>query len=508
MPSKPGSASELSTDRAATGLAGLDEILQGGLPKNRLYLLHGNPGTGKTTLALQFLIEGARHHEPVLYVTLSETRDELSDVAKSHGMSLEGISVYDLALPDDALSESQYTMFHPSEVELGVATKSIFDEVLRVRPTRVVFDSLSEMRLLAGEALRYRRQILALKQFFVGRNCTVLLLDDNTSRDSDRQLESLAHGVLVLDQQFPRYGKPRRQLRVLKLRGVNFEGGYHDFNIETGGIQVFPRLVSADHRKTFEPEILSSGIPELDQLTGGGLDAGTAVLVVGPAGTGKSTIAAQYASIAASNGKQVVYFTFEETQSTLLKRTREMGMEFDEYLRAGLFKIQQIDPGEMSPGEFSIRVRQSVEIDHAKVVVIDSLNGYQQAMPGEDFLALHMHELLGYLRLQGVLTFLVMAQAGMMGPAMTSPVDISYLADSVLLLRYFEAEGQIRKAISLLKKRTGSHEDTIREFALGTNGIRVGEPLRHFQGVLTGVPIFTGNQKEVMRTSDDQKRRL
>ena len=495
---------EMLKDRASTGLPGLDEVLRGGFPRNRLYLVHGNPGTGKTTLALQFLMEGARNGEAVLYVTLSETRDELADVAKSHNLSLHGITVHDLTLPlDGADPDSQYTLFHPSEIELGETTKAIFAEVERVRPKRIVFDSLSEMRLLAGEPLRYRRQILALKHFFVGRDCTVLLLDDNTSPDSDRQLESLAHGVLVLEQQFPKYGGPRRQLRVLKLRGVNFEGGYHDFALETGGLVVFPRLVSADHRTTFTPEVLSSGIPELDALTGGGLDTGTAILVMGPAGTGKSTIAAQYAAYAARQGKTVAYFTLDESRATLLKRTRDLGMDFEKHMTSGLCTIRQVDPGEMSPGEFSLLVRKSVEENGSKIVIIDSLNGYQQAMPGEDFLALHMHELLGYLRLQGVLTFLVMSQAGMLGPSMTSPVDISYLADSVLLLRYFEADGQIRKAISVVKKRTGGHEDTIREFALGIGGVRVGAPLRQFRGVLTGVPIFTGGVQEVLRATDN-----
>jgi circadian clock protein KaiC len=498
------SGAEIGKDRAATGLPGLDEILRGGFPRNRLYLVHGNPGTGKTTLALQFLIEGARRHEPVLYVTLSETRDELIDVAKSHNLSLEGITIHDLALPPDHIrSDSEYTLFHPSEIELGETTKAIFAEVERVRPSRVVFDSLSEMRLLAGEALRYRRQILALKHFFVGRECTVLLLDDNTSPDSDRQLESLAHGVLLLEQQFPKYGGPRRQLRILKLRGVNFEGGYHDFSVQTGGIEVFPRLISADHPASFPQEVLSSGIPELDDLTGGGLDAGTAVLVMGPAGTGKSTIAAQYAAHAARQGKKVAYFTLDESRATLLKRTRDLGMEFEKHIVSGLCTVRQVDPAEMSPGEFSVLVRRSVEHDNAKIVVIDSLNGYQQAMPGEDFLALHMHELLGYLRLQGTLTFLVMSQAGMLGPSMTSPVDISYLADSVLLLRYFEAGGQIRKAISVVKKRTGGHEDTIREFALGDGGLRVGAPLRQFRGVLSGIPTFTGGVEQVFRASEN-----
>ena len=497
------SGSETPLDRASTGLSGLDEILRGGFPRNRLYLVHGNPGTGKTTLALQFLIEGARNHEPVLYVTLSETKDELADVATSHNLSLEGITIYDLALPPDNIPDSEYTLFHPSEIELGETTKAIFGEVERVHPARVVFDSLSEMRLLAGDPLRYRRQILGLKHFFVGRSCTVLLLDDNTSLESDRQLESLAHGVVLLEQQFPKYGSPRRQMRVLKLRGVNFEGGYHDFGIDTGGITVYPRLVAADYRTNFKPEVISSGIVELDALTGGGLDAGTAVLVMGPAGTGKSTIAAQYAAYAARQGKKVAYFTLDESRATLLQRTTALGMDFAKHIDSGHCTVRQVDPGEMSPGEFSILVRNSVEHDHSKVVVIDSLNGYQQAMPGEDFLALHMHELLGYLRLQGVLTFLVMAQSGMLGPAMTSPVDISYLADTVLLLRYFEAEGQIRKAISVVKKRTGGHEATIREFALGAGGLRVGAPLREFRGVLTGVPVFTGKSQQVMQKTDE-----
>ncbi len=499
------STHEPLSDRASTGITGLDEILRGGFPRNRLYLVHGNPGSGKTTLALQFLLDGIRHKERVLYVTLSETTEELLDVARSHGLALDGIAVHDLALPKgDPESESQYTLFHPSEIELGETTKAIFEQVERIQPSRVVFDSLSEMRLLAQDPLRYRRQILALKHFFVGRACTVLLLDDNTSADSDRQLESLAHGVLLLEQQFPKYGNPRRQLRVIKLRGVNFLGGYHDFDIETGGICVFPRLVSADHRSTSTEEVISSGIRELDKLTGGGLDAGTAVLIMGPAGTGKSTIAAQYVAFAAQHGKAAAYFTLDESSATLLQRTRSLGMDFPKYIEEGLCKIRQIDPAEMSPGEFSVLVRQSVEHDKAQVVVIDSLNGYQQSMPGEDFLALHMHELLAYLRLKGVLTILVMAQAGMLGPTMTSPVDISYLADSVLLLRYFEAEGQIRKAISVVKKRTGSHEDTIREFALGQGGVRVGEPLRAFRGVLTGVPVYTGRSDKMIRAADDE----
>jgi circadian clock protein KaiC len=493
-----------AAERVSSGIPGLDEILGGGFPRNRLYLVHGNPGSGKTTLALQFLIEGARHGEQVLYVTLSETKEELLDVAASHDFSLEGVSVHDLALLENDLgAEAHYTLFHPSEVELGETTKAIFNEVESLRPTRVVFDSLSEMRLLARDPLRYRRQILALKQFFVGRACTVLLLDDNTSSDSDRQLESLAHGVIFLEQQFPNYGEPRRRLRILKLRGVNFVGGYHDLRILSGGITVFPRLVAADHEPAPQAEALSSGISELDALTGGGLDAGTAVLIMGPAGAGKSTVAAQYAAAAAARGLSIAYFTFDESRPTLLKRTLDLGMGLQDALTSGRCTIRQVDPAELSAGEFCSLVRRSVEVEDARIVVIDSLNGYQQSMVGDDSLALYMHELLGYLRLKGVLTIMVLAQSGMLGPAMTTPVDLSYLADTVLLLRFFESGGQIRKAISVVKKRTGAHEDTIREFAIGPVGVRVGQPLREFHGVLSGIPTYTGSQGKIMRSADE-----
>ncbi|HEV2763775.1 MAG TPA: ATPase domain-containing protein [Pyrinomonadaceae bacterium] len=480
--------------RLATGSHGLDSVLDGGFPANRLYLVEGDPGTGKTTLALQFLLEGARRGEPVLYVTLSETKEELTAVARSHGWSLEGVNLHELVPPAESLkTETQYTIFHPSEVELGETTRAVIEEVERIQPRRVVFDSLSEMRLLARDPLRYRRQILALKQFFAGRRSTVLLLDDRTSADADLQVQSIAHGVLMLEQLALDYGAERRRLRVSKLRGSRFRGGFHDFTIKTGGVEVFPRLVAADRRVEFGPESVASGVAELDALLGGGLDRGTATLVLGPAGCGKSSLAAHFAAAAAGRGERAACFIFDEGVNTYLSRAAGLGTDLRAQVEAGRLTVQQVDPAELSPGEFAHAVCSSVEAG-ARLVTIDSLNGYLQAMPDERFLTAQMHELLTYLNQQGVVTLMVMAQHGFMGAGMSSPVDVSYLADTVVLLRYFEAAGAIRRAISVVKKRTGRHEDTIRELRLSASrGIEVGAPLTAFRGVLTGVPVFTGD---------------
>jgi len=484
--------------RLATGNAELDSILGGGLPDNRLYLVEGDPGTGKTTLALKFLLEGVRQGEPVLYVTLSETKEELTAVARTHGWSLDGINIYELIPDEESLkTETQYTIFHPSELELGETTNAVLEEVERLQPRRVVFDSLSEMRLLARDPLRYRRQILALKQYFAGRHCTVLLLDDRTSTVGDLQVQSIAHGVVELEHLAMEYGAERRRLRVIKLRGSGFRGGYHDFSIEKGGISLYPRLVAAEHHTEFRREMLSSDVPELDALLGGGLDRGTSTLLMGPAGSGKSSTAAQFVAAAARRGEPSATFIFDEGVNTYLARAAGLGTDLQSSVEAGLIKVQQIDPAELSPGQFAYQVRRAVEQDHARVVVIDSLNGYQHSMPDERFLTAQMHELLTYLGQQGVVTILVMAQHGLVGTTMQSPVDVSYLADAVLMLRYFEAEGAVRRAISVIKKRTGFHENTIREMRMSAQGITVGEPLSKFHGVLTGVPTY-GNKTSAM----------
>jgi circadian clock protein KaiC len=493
--------------RLATGSEGLDSVLDGGFPANRLYLIEGDPGTGKTTLALQFLLEGARRGEPVLYVTLSETKEELTAVADSHGWSLEGVTLHELVPPEESLkAEAQYTIFHPSEVELGETTRAVIGEVERIQPRRVVFDSLSEMRLLARDPLRYRRQILALKQFFAGRKSTVLLLDDRTSADADLQVQSIAHGVLMLEQLELDYGAERRRLRVSKLRGSRFRGGFHDFTIRTGGVEVFPRLVAAGRRNEFEAESVASGVAELDALLGGGLDRGTATLVLGPAGCGKSSLATHFAAASARRGEHAAAFIFDESVNTYLNRAAGLGSDLRPEVEAGSLTVQQVDPAELSPGEFVHNVCKAVKRDGARLVVIDSLNGYLQAMPDERFLTAQMHELLTYLNQQGVVTLLVMAQHGFMG-AMSSPVDVSYLADTVILLRYFEAAGAIRRAISVVKKRTGRHEDTIREMRLSSpGGVQVGEPLTAFRGVLTGVPVLVedGLRKGALFGGDDE----
>jgi circadian clock protein KaiC len=487
------SSSHSTNSHASTGIAGLDHILGGGFPYDRVYLVEGDPGSGKTTLGLQFLREGISRGEKVLYVTLSETRAELAGVAASHGWTLDGMDIHELTSGDDSAfkPDDQYTFFHPSEVELGETTKAVLAEVERVNPTRVVFDSLSEMRLLAHEPLRYRRQILGLKQFFVGRRCTVLLLDDRTSHAGDLQLQSLAHGVVTLEQLAPEYGAERRRLRVVKLRGVKFQGGFHDFMIATGGLDVFPRLVAAATRSNARPGTADTGIAEFNQLLGGGLDHGTSTLFIGPAGAGKSALATHAAVTAAQRGENAVMYLFDEGLDTFRRRAAGLGADVEPHLKSGHIVLTQIDPAEMSPGEFGDRVRTDVDRRHASVVVIDSLNGYINSMPEERFLLAQLHELFMFLRQRGTITISIVAQHGLVG-AMQSPVDLSYLADNVVLLRFFEASGEVRQAISVLKKRSGPHEKAIRELRLQSSGITIGEPLTQFHGVLTGVPSYTG----------------
>jgi len=480
------------TGRSKTGISGLDDILNGGLIPHRLYLIDGDPGAGKTTLALQYLIEGAKHGEKCLYVTLSETKEELSAGAAAHGWSLDGVEIAELFSEEHELDvASQVTMYSPSEVELSETTKRVLDAVVRVNPARVVFDSLSELRLLAETSLRYRRQILALKQFFIGRRCTVLLLDDGIGQGSDMQLQSIAHGVVTLEQLAPLYGATRRRLRVIKFRGTDYRGGFHDFAIRHGGLVVFPRLVASEHGKPFTAGCIESGVSALDTLLGGGPERGTSTLLMGPAGSGKSTIAVQYAIAAAQRGDHAAIFAFDESFATLTARTEALGIRFAEGRNLGQVNVTRIDPAELSPGEFTHLIQIAVEQDNARVVVIDSLNGYMNALPEEQFLTAQLHELLMYLGRQGVTTIMVIAQHGLMGTSVTSPVDASYLADSVVLLRYFEYAGKVKKAISVVKKRSGAHEESIRELRFDSQGIHLSEPLVQFRGILAGVPSVT-----------------
>jgi circadian clock protein KaiC len=481
--------------RAATGITGLDTILCGGLPRDRIYLIEGDPGVGKTTLALQFLLHGVAQKESALYITLSESEQEIRAIADSHGMSLDGVALFELsALEQQMRIESQNTVFHPSEVELTETTRAILEFVDKVGPQRVVFDSLSELRLLAQNPLRYRREVLNLKQYFSGKHSTVLLLDDRTSEPGDMQLQSLAHGVVSMQQMAPDYGGDRRRLRVCKLRGAKFLGGHHDFQILRGGLEVYPRLVASEHHEPYERTLVSSGNAALDTMLGGGLTRGTSTLILGPAGTGKSLIASLYATAAARRGERAAIFAFDELRRTTIERADALGMNMSAEIAAGRVLVQHIDPAEMSPGELAHRARDLIENQGFKFVVFDSLNGYLQAMPAEKYLYIQLHELLTYFGQLGATTVMVMAQAGIVGPTM-APADVSYIADSVLLLRYFENKGRVRKAISAIKKRTGPHEDTIRELVIESGkGITIGEPLRDFRGVLTAAPEFFGDQ--------------
>jgi len=483
--------------KAAFGIPGLDDILLGGLRRNRLFLFEGSPGAGKTTLALQFLREGARDGEKGLYITLSETEAELREVALSHGWSLDGgIDIFELAPPENLLDETQQqSLLYSSDLELGETTQRIFEAMERVKPSRVVIDSLSEIRLLAQSSLRYRRQILSLKHYFAQRHATVLLLDDMTAEVDDKTVHSVAHAVVRLEELIPDYGSERRRLRVMKYRGQPFRSGYHDFTIQTGGVQVFPRLVAAEYRKRMTSSVLASGIAKFDKLLGGGIESGSSTLVIGPAGTGKSLIVMTMAVAAVKRGERAALFIFDEELGLLFTRSKGMGIDLQAMRDDGRLFIEQMDAAEVSPGEFAHKVRSSVEKEGIRTVIIDSLNGYQNAMPEEQYLILHMHELLQYLNRLGVATFLTVAQHGLVGD-MKSTVDVTYLADTVLLLRYFEAFGEVRRAISVLKKRTGRHENTIREFSIDSTGLNMGAPLDKFQGVLRGVPQYLGGQTD------------
>ena len=481
--------------RTLTGIAGLDQLLGGGLPAQRLHLIEGHPGTGKTTLALQFLMEGRRLGDSCLYVTLSETAAELRAVAVSHGWTLEGIHVFELSRPE-TLTGEQYTLYHPSEIELGEMAQAVLDITEQTKPKRVVLDSLSEMRLLARDPLRYRRQILALKQYFSKSDCTVLMLDDLTTGDNDLQLQSIAHGVVRLEQEPFEYGRPRRRVRIIKVRGVAATEGFHDFKIERGGLVVFPRLTpdSNDRPRT---AMIRSDIDELDRLVGGGLTWGTCTPLLGPAGSGKSTLAAQYVAATAPQCPAAV-FLFDERRTTFIDRCEALGMHIRSRVESGNVTIERIEPGEISPGEFAHRVRKRVEGDGCRVVMIDSMNGYLHAIPSGHAPLVRMHELLAYLNERDVATILITAQHGMMGMNMVAPIDVSYLADCVIMMRFFEANGSVRKAISVVKKRTGSHEATIREYAIGPDRVRVGEPLTDFHGVMTGVPQYVGTSDPLL----------
>jgi circadian clock protein KaiC len=483
-----------------TGIAGLDEILRGGFPEHRLHLLLGVPGAGKTTIALQYLLEGARLGEAGMYIALSETKDEILSVARSHRWPIDQISIFELsALEQQLAQEERNTVFHPAEIELNKTTQMLLQHIQAVKPKRLVLDSLSELRLLSDSALRYRRQMLSLKQFFAGQQMTVLLLDDHSADGGDLHVQSIAHGVIIVERIISDYGAEKRRITINKMRGLNFIGGYHDAVIVPGGMRVFPRVIGSVQRRLHGGGTMPSGLSEFDALLGGGLDRGTSCLLLGPAGTGKSTIALQFAVTAARRGDGVLICLFEENRDTMIARAASVGLHLDQLVNSGRIKLMEVDPAEQTPGEFAHCVMEHVEHQSTRLLVIDSLNGYMQAMPDERYLVIQLHELLSYLNRHGVLTLMSVAQHGLVGH-MQTPVDLTYLADAVVLLRFFEQGGRIKKAISVIKKRIGAHEDTIREFKIDEKGLRIGEPLEQFVGVLTGTPTFRGEADQMLKS--------
>jgi circadian clock protein KaiC len=489
-----------SDPRLSTGISGLDNVLHGGLPMGHVYLIEGDPGAGKTTLGMQFLLQGIAHDEKVLFVTLAESKGELEKVAASHGFDISKIDLFEVSPPELAgRGAEQYTVFHPAEVELADVMQSILDRVEKSQAARIVIDSMSEIRMLARDPLRYRRQVLTLKQFFVGKKATVLLLDDRTGDRQDLQLQSISHGVIRLENLRRDYGVTRRQLEALKVRASQFREGVHDYVIRKGGLEVFPRLISSEHKaRKLDMQNLESGLDELDKLFGGGVPTGSTTLLIGPAGVGKSTIASKFLDTAAARGQNGVLFSSDETLDSLLTRCRGLGIALETHIKNKTVHVSEMEAANMSPGEFIHHIRRQVEERQVKVVVVDSLNGLLNAMQEERMLMVHLHELLSYLNHKEVTTFMVLAQSGVIGNQMRSPIDVSYIADNVLLFRYFEAEGAVRQAVSVVKRRNGRHERTIRELRMSSNGIEIGEPLKQFQGVLTGVPTYIGDKKPLL----------
>ncbi|OWU84989.1 circadian clock protein KaiC [Oceanicola sp. 22II-s10i] len=495
--------SRYDDNRATTGIRGLDDVLRGGLTPNRLYLVEGTPGSGKTTLGLQFLLAGIAEGQSGLYVTLSETENELRAVAASHGWSLDGLEIFEMADEGDFGFDQEQSLLHSSDVELGETVRGILERVEQIDPRLIILDSLSELRLLSQSPLRYRRQIMSLKHHFARRNCTVLMLDDRTADPGDLQLHSLAHGVISLEQLASEFGSERRRLRIVKMRGLKYDGGYHDFSIERGGLQVYPRLVAADHHENFSSVPISTGLPGLDALLGDGLVPGTNCLLSGPAGVGKTTTAVRCMLSALQRGESAAYFLFDERLATLMQRCKSLGMDLTPYVENGQLTIRQIDPAELSPGQFASAVRSSVEEHGAKVVAIDSLNAYLHAMPSDTYLMLQMHELLSYLAQRGIVSFLIVGHHGIAGDLRVD-IDISYLADTVMLLRYFEAEGHLRKSIAVIKTRTSDHERSIREFRIDKSGMSIGEPITDFSGILTGSPVYGRRNDDLMNLRSDE----